>query len=209
MTAGDGNGAANGQRVERIAGAGKGGAGLLTCLKTLGYSAAAKGWNMAYTSDYNPETRGGLVEGTLVVSSHEPVDNPVIDSFTAIMAFDLDAYESYGPRLEPGGTILWDSSKIFSPPSLGDVKSYGIPIFRLASDAGAARLANMAMLGLFNKLLGLFTVDDLIAGMESYLPVWRHKLIPGNRQVLETVTRMDVEPYRVGATSAATSHAGS
>lgn len=186
-----------GRRVERIAGAGKGGAGLLTCLKTLGYSAAVKGWQMAYTSDYNPETRGGLVEGTLVISSLEPIDNPVIDSFTAIMAFDLDAYESYGPRLEPGGTILWDSSKIFSPPPLRDRVSYGIPIFRLASDAGAPRLANMAMLGLFNRLLGLFTVDELIAGMESYLPVWRHKLIPGNRQVLETVNRMDVERYRV------------
>jgi len=37
-----------------------------------------------------------------------------------------------------------------------------------------------------------------IAGMETYLPVWRHQLIPGNRQVLETVNRMDVEPYRVG-----------
>ena len=46
----------------------------------------------------------------------------------------------------------------------------------------------MAMLGLFNKLLGLFTVDELIKGMEIYLPVWRHKLLPGNRQVLETVT---------------------
>ena len=187
------------ERVERIAGAGKGGAGLLTCLKTLGYTASAKGWNMAYTSDYNPETRGGLVEGTLVISSDEPVDNPVIDSFTAVMAFDLDAYESYGPRLEPDGVILWDSSKIFSPPSLPGTRSYGIPIFQLASDAGAARLANMAMLGLFNKLLGLFTVDELIKGMEIYLPVWRHKLLPGNRQVLETVNRMDVEPYRVAA----------
>ena len=192
-----GNGSNGASRVERIAGAGKGGAGLLTCLKTLGYTAAAKGWHMAYTSDYNPETRGGLVEGTLVVSSEEPIDNPIIETFTAVMAFDLDAYESYGPRLEPGGTILWDSSKIFSPPSLGDVRSYGIPIFRLASDAGAARLANMAMLGLFNKLLGLFTVDEMIAGMETYLPVWRHKLIAGNRQVLETVTKMQVDSYRV------------
>ena len=154
---------------------------------------------MAYTSDYNPETRGGLVEGTLVVSSDEPVDNPIIDSFTAVMAFDLDAYESYGPRLEPGGTILWDSSKIFSPPLARRRQVLRHPDLPLASDAGAARLANMAMLGLFNKLLGLFTVDELIAGMESYLPVWRHKLIPGNRQVLETVNRMDVEPYRVAA----------
>ena len=127
-------------------------------------------------------------------ADNEQAARALLDAFAR---FDLDAYESYGPRLEPGGTILWDSSKIFSPPDLPGVKSFGIPIFRLASDAGAARLANMAMLGLFNKLLGLFTVDEMIAGMESYLPVWRHKLIAGNRQVLETVTKMNVEPYRV------------
>jgi len=181
-------------RVERIAGAGKGGAGVLTCLKTLGYSAAAKGWQMAYTSDYNPETRGGLVEGTLVVSEGT-IDNPVIDSFTAVMAFDLDGYESYGPRILNGGIILWDSSKIFDPPPLNGVISYGIPIFELATQAGAAQVANMAMLGFFNKILDLFTVDELISGMEDYLPVWRHKLLPGNRQVLEGVTAMDLDPY--------------
>ena len=186
-------------RFERIAGAGKGGAGLLTCLKTLGYTAASQGWNMAYTSDYNPETRGGLVEGTLVVSSYEAIDNPVIDDFTGVMAFDVDGYESYGPRVNEGGMILWDSSRIFNPPQLAGVRSYGIPIFQMASDAGAPRLANMAMLGFFNKILDLFTVAELIAGMESYLPVWRHKLIPGNRQVLDMVSEMDLKPYRVGS----------
>ena len=63
--------------------------------------------------------------------------------------------------------------------------------------AGEYEGGAMLELGLFNKLLGLFTVDELIKGMEIYLPVWRHKLLPGNRQVLETVTRMDVESYRV------------
>ena len=147
---------------------------------------------MAYTSDYNPETRGGLVEGTLVVSSREEIDNPVIDDFTGVMAFDVDGYESYGPRVGPGGMILWDSSKIFNPPPFAGIRSYGIPIFQMATEAGAPRLANMAMLGFFNKILDLFTVDQLIAGMEQYLPVWRHKLIPGNRQVLEMVTAMEM-----------------
>ena len=182
-------------RIERIAGAGKGGAGLLTCLKTLGYTAAAKGWQMAYTSDYNPATRGDLVEGTLVVSE-ATIDNPVIDSFSAVMAFDLDGYQSYGPRIVPGGMIVWDSSKIFSPPRLEGVASHGIPIFEIASKAGAPRLANMVMLGFFNRLLDLFTVDELISGMEDYLPVWRHKLLPGNRQVLEAVAAMDLDPYQ-------------
>ena len=183
--------------MEKIGGAGKGGAGLLTCLKTLGYTAAAKGWHMAYTSDYNPETRGGLVEGTLVISPESPIENPVIGSYTSVLAFDYDGYCSYGPNVQSGGTIIWDSSKIKDPPDLAGVNSYGIPIFEMASKAGSARLANMAMLGFFNRIRELFTVDELIRGMEDCLPVWRHKLIPANRQVLEIVMKIDVSPYRV------------
>ena len=183
--------------VERVGGAGTGGAGLLTCLKTLGYAAAAKGWHMAYTSDYNPETRGGLVEGTVVLSSDEPIDNPVIESYTAVLAFDHAGYLSYGPGVEPGGLILWDSSRVRNPPPLEGVRSYGVPVFQLARDGGAPGLANMGMLGLYNRIAGHFTIDELLAGMEDYLPVWRHKLLPGNRAVLEAVSRIDPEEYRV------------
>ncbi len=183
--------------VERVGGAGTGGAGLLTCLKTLGYAAAAKGWHMAYTSDYNPETRGGLVEGTVVLSSDEPIDNPVIETYTAVLAFDHAGYLSYGPGVEPGGLILWDSSRVRNPPALEGVRSYGVPVFQLARDGGAPGLANMGMLGLYNLIAGHFTIDELLAGMEDYLPVWRHKLLPGNRAVLEAVSQIDPEEYRV------------
>ncbi len=162
-----------------------------------GYTAAAKGWHMAYTSDYNPETRGGLVEGTVVLSSDEPIDNAVIESYTAVMAFDHVGYLSYGPGVEPGGLILWDSSRVRNPPPLEGVRSYGVPVFQLARDGGAPGLANMGMLGLYNLIAGHFTIDELLAGMKDYLPVWRHKLLPGNRAVLEAVSRIDPEQYRV------------
>src|SRR5262245_48823885 len=102
--------------VERIGGAGTGGAGLLTCLKTLSYAAAARGWHVAYTSDYNPETRGGLVQGTLVISERHEIDNPVVESYTAVLAFDYDGYRTCGRALEADGLIVWDSSRIHDAP---------------------------------------------------------------------------------------------
>jgi len=184
--------------AERIGGAGTGGAGLLTCLKTLSYTAAARGWHVAYTSDYNPETRGGLVQGTLVISPEAPIENPLSETFTAVLAFDYDGYRAYGAALEPGGLLIWDSSRIKNPPQFTGAVSYGIPIYEMAAQAGAARLANMAMLGFYNRIRGLFTVDELIHGMMQYLPVWRHKWIPANRRVLEAISAVDVEPYRCG-----------
>jgi Pyruvate/2-oxoacid:ferredoxin oxidoreductase gamma subunit len=182
--------------IERIGGAGTGGAGLLTCLKTLSYAAAARGWHVAYTSDYNPETRGGLVQGTLVVSDEQAIDNPVVESYTAVLAFDYDGYRTCGRVLEPDGLIVWDSSRIHTPPELPGARSYGIPIHEMAAKAGAARLANMAMLGFYNRIRGVFSIDELIGAMQTYLPVWRHKWIPANRAILDAVAAIDPEQYR-------------
>ena len=187
----------NAPMLEKIGGAGRGGAGLLTCLKTLGYSASNKGWQMAFTSSYSPETRGGLVEAALAISQEDPILNPVLDTFTTVLAFDKAGYLNYAQRLEPGGLLVWDSSKIDDPPPVDDAVSYGIPIYEMAERAGAGRLANMAMLGIYNKLRGLFTIDELLGGMESYLPPWRHKLLPYNRQILEAVGYVELEEFRV------------
>jgi ferredoxin len=99
-----------------------------------------------------------------------------------IPACPVEIIEKYGP-----GNVNWMG---WLPVRVSDEEMK----YRIA--AGAPHLANMAMLGFFNHILGLFTVDQMIAGMEMYLPVWRHKLLPGKREVLELVTAMDVEPYR-------------
>ena len=67
----------------------------------------------------------------------------------------------------------------------------------MAERAGAGRLANMAMLGIYNKLRGLFTVDELLGGVELYLPPWRHKRLPYNRQILEAVGYVELEEFRI------------
>ncbi len=185
---------------EVLAGAGRGGAGLLTCLKTLTYAASHKGLNVAYSSNYSPETRGGLVEGCVVLSARGPIISPVHNTYSAVLAFDLEGYRAYGNRLQPGGLIVWDSSRIRAPEKLIQVEgvvSYGVPVFALAEKAGAVKLANMAMLGAYNRVRQFFSVDELVIGMEAYLPPWRRKLVTYNRMVLEAVMAMPIEEYRV------------
>jgi 2-oxoglutarate ferredoxin oxidoreductase subunit gamma len=183
--------------VERIGGAGKGGAGLLTCLKTLGYAASGRGWQMSYTSNYNPETRGGLVEGTVVISPEAPVISPVLDTFSSVLAFDGEGYESYGSRLEKGGLIVWDRTRIFDPPELPDAESYSFPTYEIAHGVEAPRSANMVLLGAFNRLKGLFTLDQLSDAMREFLPPWRHGFVEMNRRVLDAVEDLVLDDYRV------------
>ena len=183
--------------AERIGGAGKGGAGLLTCLKTLGYAASTRGWQLAFTSNYNPETRGGLVEGTLVISPEADIVSPVLDTFSSVLAFDQDGYASYGTRLESGGLILWDSTRVLEPTEIPGAESYGLPIYEIAHRAGAPRSPNMVLLGAYNRLRGLFSLDELEQAMRDFLPTWRHDFVPSNRRVLDAVEELDLESYRV------------
>lgn len=177
---------------DAVGGAGRGGDGLLTILKTLAYAGMAKGLRVAYSSNYNPETRGGLVEGCTILSTEEAV-SPVVDTYTTVLAFDGAALDVYMPLLEPGGLLIWNSSVVRGREVRADVRSVPIAVNDVAVARGIPRFGNMIVLGVFTRLTGYFTIDELIRGMELYLPVWRHKLIPINRQVLAGVMACDMD----------------
>ncbi len=171
---------------EIIGGAGKGGDGLLTILKTVAYAATAKKWQVAYSSNYNPETRGGLVEGCTIFSSDD-VLSPVVDQYTTVIAFDDESFENYAPNLEPGGWLFYNSSLIKNPNVPADARAVPLAVSEIAAAKGFSKVSNMLVLGAFAKFTGYFTLDELVRGMEMYLPVWRHKLIPINKQILAGV----------------------
>lgn len=177
---------------EIIGGAGKGGDGLLTILKTVAYAATAKNWQVAYSSNYNPETRGGLVEGCTIFSSEE-VLSPVVDRYTTVIAFDDEAFENYVPFLQENGLLIWNSSLIKNAKIPANVRSVGLAVNEIAALKGISKISNMLVLGVFAKASGYFTLDELVRGMEMYLPVWRHNLIPINRQVLAGVFAASLE----------------
>lgn len=131
-----------------------------------------------------------------MLSPHEEIASPVVDTFSSVLAFDQEGYASYGARLDPGGLMVWDRSRVLDPFELPGVVSYGLPIHRIAHDAGAPRSANMVLLGAFNRLRALFTVDELAEAMLEFLPPWRHDFVPSNRRVLDAVEELNLEQFR-------------
>ena len=177
-----------------IAAAGKGGDGVLTVLKTLTYAAVAKGWNASYTSNYSPETRGGLVEGSTILSDG-PVLSPIVDRFTIVIALDDGAFDTYLPTLEDGGLFIWNTSVIKNRQVKAEIRSLAVPFNDLALAKGVGKLSNMIVLGVLNKVTQHFSVDELIRGMEGYLPIWRRDLIPLNRKILEGIMAADMNEF--------------
>jgi 2-oxoglutarate ferredoxin oxidoreductase subunit gamma len=177
---------------EIIGGAGKGGDGLLTILKTISYAAMAKNWQVAYSSNYNPETRGGLVEGCTIFSSSE-VLSPVVDRYTTVIAFDEESFDAYVPHLEPNGWLFWNSSVVKNRVVPENLKSVPLAVSEIAALKGISKVSNMLVLGAFARFTGYFTLDELVQGMEMYLPVWRHNLIPINKQILAGVFAASAE----------------
>jgi hypothetical protein len=86
---------------------------------------------------------------------------------------------------------------VLDPSELGGVRSYGLPIHEIAHRAEAPRSSNMVLLGVYNRLRGLFTIDELVDAMREFLPPWRHDFLPSNRRVLDAVEELDLEQYRL------------
>ncbi|MCB9557605.1 MAG: 2-oxoacid:acceptor oxidoreductase family protein [Deltaproteobacteria bacterium] len=182
---------------EAIGGRGKGGDGLLTILKTLSYAALNKGLNVAYSSNYNPETRGSLVEGTTVISAGEIV-SPVVESYSVVFAFDKKALEVYGRQLKPGALLIYNTSVISDGQPPEGCRPLGMPISDIAIKMGAPKLGNMVALAAYIQATGHFSINELVAGMKAYLPMWRQDLIPQNKAMLEAVLAIPLEDLRLG-----------
>ena len=61
----------------------------------------------------------------------------------------------------PGGTIIYDSSLIETPPTRTDVKAVALPATEIADQIGSTKVANMVMLGALMAHLG-FPGDEEI-----------------------------------------------
>ena len=71
--------------------------------------------------------------------------------------------------------------------------------YEIAHGVDAPRSANMVLLGAYNRLRSLFSLDELSEAMKEFLPSWRHGFVEMNRRVLDAVEELDLESYRVGS----------
>ncbi len=132
--------------------AGFGGQGVLFAGKVAAYAGLIAGKEISWLPSYGPEMRGGTANCSVCVSD-EPIGSPLVTNPNVLVAMNLPSLEKFIDAVEPGGTVLIDSSLINKKVERADLNVYYVNSSGLAEEQGLKGLSNMILVGkLFHEV---------------------------------------------------------
>ncbi len=161
--------------------AGSGGDGAQTVAMFTALTAINEGFDATHMPCYGPESRGGTSYADVHVATEE-VLSPASPEPHILVAFNLASLERFGPHVQPGGIIIYDSSVVPDPPKLdGRVTMVGIPYTRIARDLDKVMVKNVVALGALQAATNLFPKESFVTAMRQLLAD-QCALLPLNEQ---------------------------
>jgi len=149
--------------------AGAGGDGAQTAAMLIARAAINEGFDATHIPSYGPESRGGTSYADVRIAEAE-VLSPAAPAPHVLVAFNAPSLAKFGPSVVPGGTIVYDSSVIDSPPQLDpSIKLVGVPATQIAVDLGKAMVKNIVAMGALQAATGLFPKETFLAAIRQAL----------------------------------------
>lgn len=156
---------------------GSGGQGLILAGVVLAQAVVKDGKNVALTSSYGPEARGGASRSNLVVSD-EPIDYPVPERLDVLLTMNQESCDTYLPELRDEGILIIDSSQVIHIPPM---RHYSVPFTAVATQIGAAVAANMVALGTIVELTDIVKPYSLEEALTERI---RNDMLPINKEAM-------------------------
>jgi 2-oxoisovalerate ferredoxin oxidoreductase beta subunit len=168
-------------RTIRIKVAGFGGQGVLLLGNLLAEAAMQSGTHASWLPSYGPEMRGGTAHCNVVLSP-KPIGSPICEHPDVLIALNRPSLDRFAPEVQPGGTILLNSTLIDVLPERKDVHAVALPFTGIADQLGELKVANVVALGALARLLG----QPERAALEAAIPatIKKTKLHALNLQAL-------------------------
>jgi 2-oxoglutarate ferredoxin oxidoreductase subunit gamma len=158
---------------------GIGGQGIQLLAKTLALAATREGRYAMLSADYGGEMRGGPSKASVVIGDAPLRALPVLASAGSAILAHHRFSEPVLARLRPGALVL-ANEKLVDPAQLRpDWEIHTVDAAAIAKQA-----IGFVLLGAYNALTGLVTIDSLIAAMEELLPPYRKQFAPANADAL-------------------------
>ncbi len=164
--------------------AGFGGQGVLFAGKVIAYAGLMDGKELSWLPSYGPEMRGGTANCSVCLSD-APIGSPLVTDPDALIAMNLPSLDKFINAVEPGGTVVLDSTVIDREITRTDITVYRVPATKLAEENGLKGLGNMILVGTLFAALGFCTEEALEQGLLKSIPPKKANLIDANRQALK------------------------
>lgn len=146
--------------------AGSGGQGIMLMGQMLGLSTQHEGLNVTFFPTYGPQQRGGTSSCRVVISD-EPIYAPIPNEVDIFVVMNQEAYDKYFYRIKKNGTVLINSSEVYSEIDREDLNVLNLPADELAMEFGNIKFANMVMLGALVNLIEDLSIESLVEAMEE------------------------------------------
>lgn len=170
--------------TDRIIFAGFGGQGILFSGKQCAKTAMQLDKNVTWLPSYGPEQRGGTCNCSVIISDEE-IGSPIISTPDIVVAFNVQSFDKFEPKIAKGGKLFADSTLIDKKSARDDITSYYIPATEMANAINAPKLANVIMLGYMIKMAGIFDCDYFAHKLASSVPASKAELIEMNKKALQ------------------------
>ncbi|MGB5815043.1 MAG: 2-oxoacid:acceptor oxidoreductase family protein [Thermoanaerobaculia bacterium] len=151
----------------KFAGAGGDGAQMVAMMTVK--TAINEGYDATQIPSYGPESRGGTSYADVHVATEE-VLSPASTKPHILVAFNAPSLQKFGSTVQPGGTVIYDSSVMTEPAELDpSITAVGIPCTQIALDLGAVKVKNVVALGAMQAATGLFPAESVLHAIRDAL----------------------------------------
>lgn len=164
--------------------AGFGGQGILFAGKVLAYAGLVDGKEVSWLPSYGPEMRGGTANCSVCVSE-EPIGSPLILEPGVLLVMNTPSFTKFIDAVPAGGKVFVDSSMVDASTDRTDIDVYNVEATQLAADNGLNGMANIILLGKLMKETGIFTFEQIKAGLEKTIPPRKADLMELNLKAIK------------------------
>ena len=163
---------------------GFGGQGVKTIATLLGQAANSAGLHAAMYTVYGAAIRGGAIYCYTAVSD-QPLLGAAVTTFpSAVLAMDERTLLTFEQVIQPGGTLVINSSLTERQSARKDIRVVYVPSSEIANELGNFQLCGMVALGALVAATQVVPAQTILDCLESTLPANKHHLLDGNRQAL-------------------------
>jgi 2-oxoisovalerate ferredoxin oxidoreductase beta subunit len=152
--------------------AGFGGQGVLLLGEVLAEAGLAAGLEVSWLPSYGPEMRSGTSNCHVRLSSL-PIDSPLVSVPNVLLALNEPSLRKFIGTVQPGGWVIYNGNALPDDCTRTDVRTVALPFTRLGDELGAAKAANIVMLGALLEATGMLTEEQVAAAL--------HKLVKSPR----------------------------
>jgi 2-oxoisovalerate ferredoxin oxidoreductase beta subunit len=148
----------------RIKVAGFGGQGVLMLGEVLAEAGLEAGYDVSWLPSYGPEMRSGT-SNCHVRISREPIDSPVVTRPTILVAMNEPSLRKFTAAVERGGIVIYSGESVPEDCRRPDVRTVAAPFTAIADRIGAAKVANVVMLGALLELTAMLDRQQIEAAL--------------------------------------------